>query len=98
MKKIILSLLVLAPAGLWAQQHPFTIDGQLKNSSVSGQTIYLVYATDGKTRLDSAQVTAGKYVFKGELTRSGPATLFSIDPRIMASHNPKNHVGIFLEP
>ncbi|HWK05588.1 MAG TPA: TlpA disulfide reductase family protein [Puia sp.] len=98
MKKIILSLLVLSPAGLWAQQNRFTIDGQLRSCSVNGQTIYLVYATDGKTQLDSAQVTAGKYAFKGELTHSGPATLFSVDPRMMTSRNPKNHVGIFLEP
>jgi len=98
MKKIILSLLVLGPVSLWAQQKAFTIAGQLKNSAVSGGYIYLVYAKDGKSQLDSAQITAGKYVFKGETSGSGPATLFSVSPMTMVSRSPQNHVGIFLEP
>jgi peroxiredoxin len=98
MKRIILSLLVLGPVSLWAQQKTFTLTGELKNSPVSGGYVYLAYAKDGQTKLDSAQVTAGKYIFKGELSNAQQATLFSVSPMSMPSRMPKNHVGIFLEP
>ena len=98
MKKIVLSLLVLGPVGLFAQQKSFSLNGELKNSPVSGGMVYLAYEKDGKTQLDSAQVTAGKYIFKGEISSPGLATLFSVSPMSMVSRMPKNHVGIFLEP
>ena len=98
MKKIVFSLLVLGPVGLFAQQKPFTLTGELKNSPVSGGTVYLAYVKDGKTQLDSTQVAAGKYIFKGEISSPELATLFSVSPMSMASRMPKNHAGIFLEP
>jgi peroxiredoxin len=98
MKKIILYLLAIAPAGVWAQQKTFTVEGVLKNSTVSGQYVYLVYMGAAGQKLDSAQVAAGKYVFKGELKGAGPANLFSVSPMTMASRNVKNRVTVFLEP
>jgi peroxiredoxin len=98
MKKVIFSLLVLGPVSLFAQQKSFTLTGELKNSPVSGGTVYLAYVKDGKTQLDSAQVAAGKYIFKGEINSPEQATLFSVSPMSMPSRMPKNHAGIFLEP
>jgi peroxiredoxin len=98
MKKVILSLLVLGPVSLFAQQKSFTIEGELKNTTVGGGHVYLVYAKEGKTQLDSAAVTAGKYEFKGEISGPELATLFSVSPMSMASRMPKNHAGVFLEP
>ena len=98
MKKVVLSLLVLGPVCLFAQQKSFTLTGELKNSPVNGGMVYLAYVKDGKTQLDSAQVAAGKYIFKGEISDPEQATLFSVSPMGMASRMPKNHAGIFLEP
>ena len=98
MKKCILYLLALAPAGIRAQQKTFTIEGALTNSTLGGQYVYLVYAGSGTNKLDSAVVTGGKYSFKGELTRPGQATLFCVSPMTMASRSSKNHVSVFLEP
>lgn len=98
MKKIILSLLVLSGSiESWAQSKPFTIEGQLKNLSLSGQYVYLYYEKDGKKMLDSTMVTDGKYVFRGELSHTGSGALFSMSPTRMEARNPKNLAGIFLE-
>jgi peroxiredoxin len=99
MKRIILYLLVLAPAGLRAQQEKaFTLMGECKDSVVNGRYIYLVYVKDGKSQVDSALITDDKYVFKGEITYLEPAMLYSVRPMTAAAMISKNRVGIYLEP
>lgn len=89
---ITVSAAIMPAAILKAQQQKtFSISG----SGATGKYIYIAY---NGGRLDSAEVTAGKYQLKGELTQSAPAMLFSVSPVIAAARNPKNRLDIFLEP
>lgn len=98
MKKILLYLVTFSPAGVWAQQKAFTMEGTLKNSVVNGKYVYLAYNGKEGNKLDSAEIVANKYSFKGELSQPGNAMLFNTSPMTMAGRNPKNRVSLYLVP
>ncbi len=98
MKRLSLFLLAAIPVCVWAQQNSFTINGQLKNVNENSQWVYLSYAQDGKNNFDSAQVTDGKYVFKGEVSEPSPAALFGERPNPYVQLPKKEYTIIFLEP
>lgn len=101
MKKSVLFILtvwLLAPVALWAQQDSFTITGKLKNSPVTGGYVYLVYAAEGKYLIDSAKITGDGYELRGTITSPGPGTLFDISPMSPVSRDGRHQVSIFLEP
>jgi peroxiredoxin len=98
MKKFFLFSLALMPLAVFAQQNSFTINGQLKNTNENNQWVYLSYAKDGRNSFDSAKVTGGKYVFKGELAEPAPAALFAEKPNPYVQLPKKEYTIIFLEP
>ncbi len=66
MKQIILSALLASSVGAFAQQGKFTIKGQVAHLNAPA-TVYLRYANDGNSVMDSAVLTDGRFRFKGEI-------------------------------
>ena len=91
-------LMGFVPVAAWAQQKNFAIEGTLKNSAINGKYVYLLYNGTEGNKLDSTQIVADKYVFKGELGQPGTAMLFSTSPMSIASRNDKNRVSLYLAP
>jgi peroxiredoxin len=96
MKKQLLWLLMAAPLGLFAQEAPFVISGQLKNFTNEDNQVFLIYPKDGKRVTDTAQLIDGKYSFKGTIGDAIQATLLS--KKTMMRPAPKYMANIFLEP
>lgn len=65
MKKTLLSALALLPFAAFAQK-PFQIDGDVKGLK-SGDKVFLSYRSNDGVIVDSANVTDGKFSFKGAL-------------------------------
>jgi len=74
MKKILLSAMALLPFAAMAQK-PFTVNGDIKGLK-TGDKVYLIYQTDGKSITDSAIVTNGAFTFKGTLASPTGGSLF----------------------
>ncbi|WP_293783700.1 AhpC/TSA family protein [uncultured Pedobacter sp.] len=74
MKKILLSAMALLPLAALAQK-PFTVNGDIKGLK-TGDKVYLIYQTEGKSITDSAMVTNGAFVFKGTLASPAQGSLF----------------------
>jgi thiol-disulfide isomerase/thioredoxin len=84
-----------AQSGKAAQgANTFHITGQLKN--LQATHVYLIYISDNKQILDSATVTNSAYVFTGEITDGGPATLLDVSPRSRPAQ--RDVARIFLSP
>ncbi|WP_412466976.1 redoxin domain-containing protein [Pedobacter sp. KLB.chiD] len=74
MKKILLSAMALLPFAAMAQK-PFTVNGDIKGLK-TGDKVYLIYQTEGKSITDSAMVANGAFVFKGTLASPAQGSLF----------------------
>lgn len=74
MKKILLSAMALLPFAAMAQK-PFTVNGDIKGLK-TGDKVYLIYQTEGKSITDSAMVTNGAFAFKGTLASPAQGSLF----------------------
>ncbi|SDH31610.1 Peroxiredoxin [Pedobacter terrae] len=74
MKKILLSAMALLPLAALAQK-PFTVSGDIKGLK-TGDKVYLIYQTEGKSITDSAMVTKGAFAFKGTLASPAQGGLF----------------------
>ncbi|NML22915.1 AhpC/TSA family protein [Pseudoflavitalea sp. G-6-1-2] len=72
MKKNLATLLMIAPAALFAQDAPFTIKGKVGKIGAPAKA-YLSYRVDGKNIMDSAELKKGAFEFKGTL--GGPARM-----------------------
>ncbi|WP_431293159.1 DUF4369 domain-containing protein [Pedobacter sp. P26] len=68
MKKLLLSAMALLPIAALAQK-PFTVNGDIKGLK-TGDKVYLIYQTEGKSITDSAIVANGAFAFKGTLASS----------------------------
>lgn len=97
MKKIILSVLCMAPLAIMAQQ-AFTINGNIK-SLKDGDKLYLIYPGKMGRVTDSAMVNAGKFVFKGNLEAPTSANLFlNVNPYVDKSKMAEmDYATFFLE-
>jgi peroxiredoxin len=74
MKKILLSAMALLPFAALAQK-PFTVNGNIKGLK-TGDKVYLIYQSDGKSITDSAMVANGAFAFKGTLASPAQGSLF----------------------
>jgi peroxiredoxin len=74
MKKILLSAMALLPFAALAQK-PFTVNGNIKGLK-TGDKVYLIYQSDGKSITDSAMVANGTFAFKGTLSSPAQGSLF----------------------
>jgi peroxiredoxin len=74
MKKLLLSAMALLPLAALAQK-PFTINGDIKGLK-TGDKVYLIYQTEGKSITDSATVANGVFAFKGTLASPAQGSLF----------------------
>ena len=74
MKKLLLSAMALLPLAALAQK-PFTVNGDIKGLK-TGDKVYLIYQTEGKSITDSAIVANGAFAFKGTLTSPAQGSLF----------------------
>lgn len=72
-KKIIITTLVVFPFLAFAQQD-FNVKGRVDNID-SPAKIYLIYTNDGQRVLDSAEVKAGRFDFKGSSQKPEQAIL-----------------------
>ncbi|RXK81895.1 TlpA disulfide reductase family protein [Filimonas effusa] len=98
MKKNLLWLLMAAPLGVWAQETPYTINGELKNFTNEQSSILLFYQKAGKRVFDTAQLVNGKYTFKGVVGEDiVSANLLAANPGPMGVL-PKYVATVFLEP
>ena len=98
MKKKLLWLLMAAPLGVWAQETPYTINGELKNFTNEQSSILLFYQKAGKRVFDTAQLVNGKYTFKGVVGEDlVSANLLAANPGPMGVL-PKYVATVFLEP
>lgn len=98
MKKVILSVLMLAPVALMAQSD-FTLKGSAK-SVANGSKIYLVFAENGQRLTDSAIVNNGTFEFKGKVTSPVMGNVFNkVNPYVKGT-NTKNmdYTALFIEP
>lgn len=66
MKKIILSLLAIAPVLLYAQED-FSLKGSLKKTDAPAK-IYLIYTEEGERHVDSTDVKNGKFSYNGTVS------------------------------
>lgn len=74
MKKILLSAVALLPLAALAQK-PFAVNGEIKGLK-TGDKVYLIYQTEGKSITDSATVANGVFAFKGTLASPAQGSLF----------------------
>ncbi|QXU41065.1 TlpA disulfide reductase family protein [Pedobacter sp. D749] len=74
MKKLLLSAMALLPLAALAQK-PFTVNGDIKGLK-TGDKVYLIYQTEGKSITDSAIVANGAFAFKGTLASPAQGSLF----------------------
>jgi len=74
MKKLLLSAMALLPFAALAQK-PFTVNGDIKGLK-TGDKVYLIYQTEGKSITDSAIVANGAFAFKGTLASPAQGSLF----------------------
>ncbi|KQM75101.1 hypothetical protein ASE74_03770 [Pedobacter sp. Leaf216] len=74
MKKILLSAMALLPLAALAQK-PFTVSGDIKGLK-SGDKVYLIYQSEGKSVTDSATVANGAFNFKGTLVNPAQGSLY----------------------
>lgn len=74
MKKLLLSAMALLPLAALAQK-PFTVNGDIKGLK-TGDKVYLIYQTEGKSITDSAIVANGVFAFKGTLASPAQGSLF----------------------
>lgn len=74
MKKILLSAMALLPLAALAQK-PFAVNGDVK-ALKTGDKVYLVYQTEGKSITDSTTVANGVFAFKGTLASPAQGSLF----------------------
>ena len=74
MKKLLLSAMALLPIAALAQK-PFTVNGDIKGLK-TGDKVYLIYQTEGKSITDSAIVANGAFAFKGTLASPAQGSLF----------------------
>ena len=74
MKKLILLILTILPAAVWAQDSNFTLQVKMHPQG-AGAKIFLVYPVAGKYIIDSAMFNQGTAVFKGTLTEPASAQL-----------------------
>jgi peroxiredoxin len=80
MKKIVLMLMAVIPAVVFAQTPDnFTVKGKVGNLS-SPAKVYFGYAVDGKDVLDSAAIINGEFSFHGYLKSTTSAAIV-IDPK-----------------
>lgn len=73
-KYTLLTVGLVLPCVLFAQQIDYNLKGSIKNFN-SGGKAYLQYRTDAGTVVDSAEVQQGSFAFKGELPDATKATL-----------------------
>ena len=74
MKKIILSVLALAPALLIAQED-FSLKGTIDRTIASPAQIFLIYTDGGENHLDSIAVDQGKFSYNGTVSEPVQAHL-----------------------
>ena len=74
MKKLLLSAMALLPLAALAQK-PFTVNGDIKGLK-TGDKVYLIYQSEGKSITDSAIVANGAFAFKGTLASPAQGSLF----------------------
>lgn len=95
MKILQLILLLITPFVCFAQQ-PFTINGNVKNLTTRDK-VYLIY---GPNLIDSAQVTDGKFSFKGSIIGTREAKLIkNVHPNFPKdeSHPAPDFVKLYVE-
>src|SRR3712207_240665 len=69
MKKFLLSITMGMSATLFAQDKPFTINGELKNFKSESGVVMMYYELDGAYKADSTQVVQGKYTLTGTVSQ-----------------------------
>jgi peroxiredoxin len=93
MKKTLLIALGLGPVWAFAQQ-TFTLKGETKGIK-SGEVVYLVYAVDKKSIVDSSKVENGIFHFSGQITEPAKSILY-IKPLIKGGK--RDLLTFYLEP
>jgi len=98
MKKIFLSVALLFPLAVMAQQ-PFTIKGEIKNLK-DGDKIYLVYAENGQRITDSTIVANGTFEFKGAAKDPSGGNIFKkINPYVRGTDTRfMDFAPLYIEP
>lgn len=95
MKRIMLSLLLLAPFAALAGA-PFTIKGT-GDGFKNGDKIYLAYTFEGKSKVDSAIVRHHTFDFKGSISGITSASLYQ-NENPMQIEIAYNSIGFYIEP
>jgi peroxiredoxin len=83
--------------GAWAQDAPYTVNGQLKNFTSTEGSVILYYQKDGKRVMDSAKVVDGKYSFTGTIDAPVQANILGEKPG-RTRLAPKMVASLMLEP
>ena len=97
MKKLVLSVMALLPLAVLAQK-PFSVTGDIKGLK-TGDKVFLLYQTEGKSIADSATVANGTFSFQGELAEPVRATLFlNKNPMVTRPVQNDDAIGLYLEP
>lgn len=107
MKKILILIVALSPFLSCAQSvkknanvqsNTFTLNSTATKIK-DGNTIYLVYAQNSKTVLDSVKILNGAFSFKGNINSPAKAALFlNLNPLVVQSTENADALSFYLEP
>ncbi|GAA3965218.1 TlpA disulfide reductase family protein [Pedobacter ginsengiterrae] len=93
MKRILLIAMAALPLAALAQK-PFFLSGNLKNAK-GNEKIYLSYAKDGRSILDSTELKNGSFLFKGDLSDPLRASVYQ---KSAEKNGKRDLLSIYLEP
>ncbi|WP_316758532.1 TlpA disulfide reductase family protein [Pedobacter aquatilis] len=93
MKRTLLIAIAALPLAALAQK-PFFLVGNLKNAK-GNEKIYLSYAKDGKSILDSTELKNGSFLFKGDLSDPLRASVYK---KSAEKNGKRDLLSIYLEP
>jgi peroxiredoxin len=104
MKKLVLSLFVLASLAATAQEaKDFTVNGTLQNIALPVNKVFYSYRADGVTVRDSIAPADGKYSFSGKIAEPLMVTIFvryknDAEGKPIKMLQPRDYASVFVAP
>ena len=97
MKKLTLLALAALPAFAFAQEAKYTVQGKIGENNAPAK-VYLEHRSKGKTIIDSAVLTGGKFHFEGSTEGAAPVNAYLLfNAKGNGANNAEDYRGIYLE-
>jgi peroxiredoxin len=97
MKKILITLMLIFPISLLAQNASYTLKGKVGNVNAPAK-VYLTYRNTSSTVVDSTTIQNGQFEFKGTITDPIRAILVLSYTGAGMRSKPAQHITLYLEP